>query len=130
MNAINSAGDRLINVIQTNRTVSKNVVFLVFKRVDRRWIRGVLCFCSGKCLEVQTNAYILAKGCEKNETRQLWRYKQTSGELVNVWCRYCATHVTDPDLKTPGERQIMMAQECAADTTEDGEFKRWEFITL
>lgn len=86
---------------------------------------------AGKCVTVQVNAYLLAKDCIPGETHQLWLYRSATGELVNVWCRYCATHVTDPDLRTPGERQVMMAQECSVNSSPDAQlFKTWDFISI
>ena len=48
-------------------------------------------------------------------------------ELVNVWSRYCALHVTDPDRNTTG-RQIAMAQACSGQPSHNDQFKRWSFV--
>lgn len=80
----------------------------------------------GKCLTTKDNAYILAEPCRDGDTRQHWKYRNE--ELVNSWCNFCATHVTDPDQKMEGDRQIAMAQECNSDTTNGALFKRWEFL--
>lgn len=85
---------------------------------------------AGKCLTVQINAYILAKDCVDGETHQLWQHKKSTDELVNVWSRYCATHVSDPDLSAPGDRQIAMAQECTVETADSEPFKQWQFIAV
>jgi len=72
--------------------------------------------------------FIVAKACERDDTSQLWEYEPSSGQLVNVSCRCCATHVTDPDLDKPGEGQTMMAQECSLDQSDGRLFTTWEFI--
>lgn len=80
----------------------------------------------GKCLTTKDNAYVLAEKCRPGDTKQQWKY--VDEQLVNVWCNFCAMHVTDPDSKMEGDRQIIMAQECNADTSNGGLFKKWEFL--
>lgn len=80
----------------------------------------------GKCLTTKDNAYILAEKCRPGDTKQQWRYKNE--ELVNVWCNFCGMHVTDPDPRMEGDRQILMAQECNSDGSNGGLFKKWEFL--
>lgn len=87
----------------------------------------VYCSCPGLCLTVQNNAYVLAKDCVKSETRQQWKYT-AQDELYNVWSRYCATHVTDPDSNAPGDRQIAMAQDCSSSKDDSLQFRAWQFI--
>jgi len=66
--------------------------------------------------------------CRPGEDRQSWKYLDE--KLINVWSKYCAMHVTDPDKKTEGDRQIAMAQDCATDSSSGALFKHWEFVTL
>jgi len=86
--------------------------------------------CSGLCLTVQNNAYVLAKPCVQSETRQKWKYTYRD-ELYNVWSHYCATHVTDPDVGAPADRQVAMAQDCSGDgkaSDDNLQFRTWQFI--
>ena len=78
-------------------------------------------------MAVQNNAYLLAKDCVKSETRQQWKYTEQE-ELWNMWSHYCATHVTDPDTKAPGDRQIAMAQDCTKWPDDSLQFRAWQFI--
>ena len=79
-------------------------------------------------MSVQNNAYLLVKDCVKSETRQQWKYTPNN-ELYNTWSRYCATHVTDPDTKAPGDRQVAMAQDCSGNSQDDSlQFRTWQFI--
>lgn len=80
----------------------------------------------GKCMTTKDNAYLLAEKCRPGDTKQQWRY--IDEQLINVWCNFCAMHVTDPDSRMEGDRQIAMAQECNADTSNGGLFKKWEFL--
>jgi hypothetical protein len=89
---------------------------------------GRLLSASGKCLTAITTAYVQAEECRPNDDHQKWRY-QGDQELFNVWSKYCATHVTDPDSAQQG-RQVMMAQHCQMTDPKQNIFRRWRFITV
>jgi hypothetical protein len=94
---------------------------------------------TGKCVTVQPNAYLLALDCvQPEDIHQTWQYSG-SGQLINSWSHYCATHVTDPDRNAPGDRQIAMAQDCASpsqaagtggETSDSLQFTTWQFLAL
>ena len=79
----------------------------------------------GKCLAVQSSAYVVVESCNHDESKHKWEH-HPGGRLRNVWSSYCAMHVTDPDKNVPHGRQILMAQDCGLDAS--GSFISWEFI--
>ncbi|KAK2162412.1 hypothetical protein LSH36_99g04051 [Paralvinella palmiformis] len=81
---------------------------------------------AGQCLGVQQTAYILLEDCISGDSKQKWHYKD--GRFVNEWSQYCMMHVTDPDKKMGGKRQIAMAQDCSSASEE--QFVSFDFISV
>ena len=85
---------------------------------------------SDRCLSATNEAYVELADCSAADQRQQWSYDAGKGQLVNDWSRFCLMHVTDPNPKTKGTRQVAMVQACGTDTSKDKAFSSWEFVSL
>lgn len=81
------------------------------------------------CLTTKENGYLVIERCSPTQNdKQRFRYKD--GQLINVWCGYCAMQVTDPSPSSPGDKQIAMVQTCNSYSDQEKSFKTWTFINL
>lgn len=120
-----------------------------------------------QCLTVQSNSYVVSKRCiseqqqqqpsDKGDAKPLkeqqqWKFVPADAAggggggtgdtrdqlLVNAWSRFCAMHVTDPLHHSVRWRQIVMAQNCSAESRRSvvsfspntQQFTLWTFVNV